>query len=67
MCKRSINRKLQRYNIDKTPLQIVTEFCEKEGKTMSENQIKDLEKHYRQKEPEQFLAMYDKIREKEKD
>lgn len=63
-CKRSVNQTLQKYNIQKTPSQIIKEYYENKGEKKSHKEIQNLEKHYRQKEPDQFLAMYDAIREK---
>lgn len=65
MCKRSVNQTLQKYNIQKTPAQIIKEYFEEKGEKKSDKEIQNLEKHYRQKEPDQFLAMYDVIREKQ--
>ncbi|MBT8242974.1 MAG: hypothetical protein HKP34_04620 [Nitrosopumilus sp.] len=66
-CKRSINKSLQKYNIKKTPSQIIKEYYENKGEEISNQDIKNLEKNYRQNEPEQFLAMYDAIRDYQKD
>ena len=66
MCKRTVNQTLLKYNIGKTPAQIIKEYYEYKDEPISYNQIKTLERHYRQKEPEQFLAMYDAIREHER-
>ncbi|MDF2421480.1 MAG: hypothetical protein OPY06_00520 [Nitrosopumilus sp.] len=66
-CKRSVNRSLQKYNIKKTPSQIIKEYYENKGESISHQEIKNLEKNYRQNEPEQFLAMYDAIRDYQKD
>lgn len=66
-CKRSVNRSLQKYNIKKTPSQIIKEYYENKGESMSHQEIQNLEKNYRQNEPEQFLAMYDAIRDYQKD
>lgn len=63
MCKRSVNNTLNKYNIKKTPSQIIKEYYEIKGKEISHKEIQTLEKNYRQNEPEQFLAMYDSIRE----
>lgn len=65
-CKRSVNQTLQKYNIKKTPAQIIKEYHENKGEKITHKEIENLEKHYRQKKPDQFLAMYDVIREKEK-
>ena len=65
LCKRSVNQTLQKYNIQKTPSQIIKEYYEEKGEPKSHKEIQNLEKHYRQKEPDQFLAMYDVIREKQ--
>ena len=66
-CKRSVNQSLQRYNIKKTPSQIIKEYYDNKGEQISHQEIQNLEKNYRQNEPDQFLAMYDAIRENLKD
>ena len=63
-CNRSVNSTLKKYDIKKTQFQIIREYYEIKGDTISEKRISQLAKHYRQKEPEQFLAMYDSIRDK---
>ncbi len=65
-CKRSINKSLEKYNIQKTPSQIIREYYEHKGEEISRDEIQNLEKTYRQNEPEQFLAMYDVIRDHQK-
>ena len=65
-CKRSINKSLHKYNIKKTPSQIIKEYYENKGEQISHQEIQKLEKNYRQNEPEQFLAMYDAIRDNKK-
>jgi len=65
-CNRSVNHTLLKYNIKKTQFQIIKEYHESKGEKISEKEIVQLEKHYRQHEPEQFLAMYDAIRDKSK-
>ena len=62
LCKRSVNQTLQKYNIKKTPSQIIKEYYNKKGEQLSHKEIQNLEKNYRQNEPDQFLAMYDSIR-----
>ena len=62
LAKRSINQTLQKYNIKKTPSEIIKEYYENKGEQLSHQEIQSLEKNYRQNEPEQFLAMYDAIR-----
>lgn len=62
LAKRSVNQTLQKYNIKKTPSQIIREYYENKGEQISHQEIQNLEKNYRQNEPEQFLAMYDAIR-----
>ena len=62
LCKRSVNQTLQKYNIKKTPSQIIKEYHNSRGEQVSHKEIQNLEKNYRQNEPEQFLAMYDAIR-----
>jgi hypothetical protein len=66
-CKMSINKSLKKYNIKKTPSQIIKEYYENKGEQISHQEIQNLEKNYRQNEPEQFLAMYDAIRDYNKD
>ena len=63
-CKKSVNETLLKYNIKKTQFQIIKEYHEIKGKRISEKEISQLEKRYRQHEPEQFLIMYDAIRDK---
>jgi len=65
-CKISVNKSLQKYNIKKTPSQIIKEYYENKGEQISHREIQNLEKNYRQNEPDQFLAMYDAIRDSEK-
>jgi hypothetical protein len=62
LCKRMVNQTLQKYNIKKTPSQIIKEYYSKKGEQITYKEIQNLEKNYRQNEPEQFLAMYDTIR-----
>ena len=66
MCKSSVNKTLKKYNIQKTPYEIIREFYKKKGDELSEKEIKNLEKQYRQTDPDEFLAMYDVIREDQK-
>ena len=66
LCDRSVNATLQKYNIKKTQFQIIKEYYENKGEIVSEKVISQLAKQYRQKEPEQFLTMYDSIRDKSK-
>ena len=66
-CKRSIAKTLKEYNIKKTPFQIIQEYHDKKGEKISFKEIRDLEKKYRQHEPDQFLAMYDVIRNSDND
>ena len=64
ICNKSVNDKLSKYNIKKTQSQIIREYHESKGESISEKKVLQLEKHYRQHEPDQFLAMYDAIRDK---
>ena len=66
MCKRAVNKTLVKYDIKKTPSQIIREYYKKKGETISQKEIAELEKNYRQNEPDQFLTMYDVIRDSEK-
>jgi len=65
-CNRSVNGTLRKYDIKKTQFQIIKEYHESKGENISEKEILQLEKQYRQHEPEQFLAMYDATRDKSK-
>ena len=62
LCKRSVNQTLRKYNIKKTPSQIIKEYYDDKGEEISQKDIRNMEKNYRQKEPEQFLSMYDAVR-----
>lgn len=65
LCKMSVNRILSNYDIRKTPSQIVREFHEIiRGEKMTEEKVRTLEKMYRQTDPDQFLEMYDALRER---
>ncbi len=64
ICNKSVNDKLSKYNIKKTQSQIIREYHESKGETITEKKVLQLEKHYRQHEPDQFLAIYDAIRDK---
>ena len=66
LCKRSVDNTLRKYNITKTPSQIIKEYYDKKGENISHKEIQIIEKNYRQNEPEQFLAMYDAVRDSEK-
>ena len=66
LCNRSVNTTLKKYDIKKTQFQIIREYYENKGEPVSEKVIDQLAKQYRQKEPEQFLAMYDSLRDKSK-
>jgi len=66
LCKRSVNQTLQKYNIKKTPSQIIKEYYDDKGEEISHKEIQNIEKNYRQREPEQFLTMYDTVRENQK-
>lgn len=64
ICNKTVNKTLQKYNIKKTQSEIIKEYHQSKGETISEKEVSHLEKHYRQHEPEQFLAMYDAVRKK---
>ena len=63
---KSVNDTLRKYNIKKTPFEIIKEYYQNKGESLSNQEISRLEKQYKRKEPEQFLAMYDSIRENSK-
>jgi hypothetical protein len=67
ICNKSVNETLRKYNIKKTQSQIIKEYHQIKGESISDKEISHLEKHYRQHEPEQFLAMYDAVRKKSND
>jgi len=62
--KKSVNESNRNNNIKKTQFQIIKEYYENKGEKKSEKEISQLEKRNRQHEPEQFLIMYDTIRDK---
>ena len=62
----SINNTLKRDNIKKTQYEIIKEFNEMKGETLSDGEIRRLAKHYRRNEPDQFLSMYDNLRDRPK-
>ena len=64
LCNKSVNSTLKKFNIKKTQFEIIKEFYENKNEFLSNEKIAKLAKKYRQQEPEQFLAMYDFIREK---
>ena len=66
LAKRSISQTLEKYNIQKTPSQIIKEYHENKGEHLTHEEIQKLEKNYTRNEPEQFLAMYDAIRDNDK-
>ena len=66
LSKRSLTQTLEKYNIDKTPSQIIKEYYKNKGESLSHQEIQKLEKNYIKNEPEQFLAMYDAIRDNDK-
>jgi len=67
----SVNSTLKRYNIKKTQFEIIKEFNENKGENLSDAEINHLAKRYlakryRREEPDQFLSMYDNLRDKPK-
>ena len=65
-CKRSVTRMLRKYKIQKSPSQIIREYYALKGESLPAKDVMELERNYRQKEPEQFLEMYDAVRESRK-
>jgi len=63
---KSVNDTLKKYDIKKTPFEIIQEYHQNKGETLSSQEISRLEKQYKRNEPEQFLAMYDSLRENSK-
>jgi len=66
LSKRSINKTLEKYNIKKSPFEIIKEYYEIKNESLSDQEIKKIDKKYRRNEPEQFLTMYDAIRDNDK-
>ncbi len=67
LCKRAVNQALQKYNIKKTPSQIIKEYYQNKGEEISHKEIETLEKNYRQNGPDEFLTMYDAIRDSKRE
>ena len=63
-CNRSVNATLREFNIKKTQFQIIKEYHVFKGKEISDKEVLFLQKRYRQREPDQFLSMYDSMRDK---
>ena len=61
----AVNSTLRRYNIKKTQHEIIREFNENKGEQLTDSEINRLAKHYRRNEPDQFLSMYDNLRDKQ--
>ena len=66
ICKRNVNQTLRKFDIKKTRVQIIKEYYEFKGESKSDREIQKMEKNFRQNEPDQFLAMYDTIRDRTK-
>ena len=64
VCNRTVNGTLREFNIKKTQFQIIKEYYAFKGEEISDKEILHLQKRYRQREPDKFLAMYDSIRDK---
>jgi hypothetical protein len=62
----AVNNTLKKYNIKKTQFEIIKEFHENKGENLTDGEINRLAKQYRRNEPDQFLAMYDNLRDKPK-
>ena len=62
----AVNSTLRRYNIKKSQHEIIREFNANKGENLTDSEINRLAKHYRRNEPDQFLSMYDNLRDKPK-
>lgn len=62
--RRAVARTLRRYRIDKSPSQIIREYHMLRGQSLSEGEIRGMEREYMRNEPDRFLEMYDEIRDK---
>ena len=67
LCNRNVNGTLREFNIKKTQYQIIKEYYAFKGEEISEKEILRLQKRYRQHKPDQFLTMYDSMRDKSDD
>lgn len=65
MCKRAVTRALKKYNIKKSPSEIIREYHQNKGEDVSDDDVRNLEKTYMQNGPDEFLSMYDTIRNSE--
>ena len=63
---KSVSDTLKKYAIKKTPFEITKEYYQNKGESLSDQDVSQLVKRYKKEEPEQFLAMYDSIREQSK-
>jgi len=61
----AINNTLKKYNIKKTQFEIIKEFHANKGENLTDAEINRMAKQYRRNEPDQFLAMYDTLRDKQ--
>jgi len=61
--RRNVSMTLRRYDIDKTPSQIIREYYLLKGQALSDREVRNIEREYVRNEPDQFLSMYDVIRE----
>lgn len=62
--RRAVTRTLRRYRIDKSPSQIIREYHMLRGQSLSEGEIRGMEREYMRNGPDRFLEMYDEIRDK---
>jgi hypothetical protein len=60
-----VNKALKKYNIKKSPSEIIREYHQSKGENISHDEVRTLEKTYRQNGPDEFLSMYDAIRDSE--
>jgi len=61
----AVNNTLRKYNIKKTQHEIIKEFHQNKGENLTDSEINRMAKQYRRNEPDQFLAMYDTLRDKQ--
>ncbi len=66
LANKAVNDTLRRYNIKKSQHEIIREFNEIKGEKLTDSEISRLAKHYRRNEPDQFLSMYDNLRDRPK-
>lgn len=66
LARRSVDRTLLEYGINKTQHEIVSEYHASRGEEITGPEVDRMVRHYRQNQPDKFLAMYDEMRDRSK-